>query len=468
METHENEDERLLLGAQPLPLRFLGNGLYLAWLFTMHYTTGVFGAPDIAIDSMVISNLVNLACLLACALFAHRIAPLSARPAASWAASILSTGGTFLAAFASLSNGAAEIVFIVGNACVGAGIALLILLWSELYSSLPRREASIFYSASFVVAALLFFAVSPLDGIARIALIAILPTLSTMLLVSSRRLLPNQIEEARESAGAHWSFPWRPSVLLAVYAFASALSRSISFETTDISMVGMLLVALVVLACNVVRFKRFDARMLYKATPPLIVAGFLLISYFPSFSGMGSLLINAGFSGFVILTLIVLSNISYTYGVTAIWLFGFTRAFRVLASVIAMQGYSWLNSQGLANPTVLGAFAIVLVVTCAMFFLSDKDFTSTWGINPRPSEQGETTNEFWTTLQGKCSIVAHKFGLTQREEEVLALLAQDKSIAEIEEALVVSNSTAKSHIRHIYAKLDVHSRKEIVEMMNES
>ena len=47
------------------------------------------------------------------------------------------------------------------------------------------------------------------------------------------------------------------------------------------------------------------------------------------------------------------------------------------------------------------------------------------------------------------------------------MLAQDKSIAEVEEALVISNGTAKSHIRHIYAKLDVHAREEIVEMVRD-
>ena len=457
--TEETADSGLV------PLRFLGVGVYLAWLFTIHYSTGVFETADRAIDSLILSNLANLAGLVLAALFARRIAPISTKRGYLWTAGATSSIGTVVASLAPLGGSAEPALFVVGNVLIGIGTALLILLWSELYSGLPRREASIFYSGSFIAAAVLFYLVSLLDAVLQMAVVAFLPAVSAVMFALSVKLMPNQAEEVRESTASHWTFPWRPSILLAVYAFASTLSRSMSFDTNDVGMLGMLLIALVVLVCNVFLFDRFDARMLYKVTPPLIVAGFLLISFFDGYDGMGNVLINAGFSGFVILTLIVLSNISYTYGVTAIWLFGLTRAFRVLASTAAALGYEWLSSAGRADAAVLGAAAIVLVVACAMLFLSDKDFTSTWGITPLPPKRSQAVDEFYTTLQGTCSVIAHRYGLTQREEEVLVLLAQDKSIAEVEEELVISNGTVKSHIRHIYAKLDVHARKEIVDMV---
>lgn len=465
MSTEAEERETSLSRENLVPLRFLGVGVYLAWLFTIHYSTGVFGTADRAIDSLILSNFANLVGLVVAALFARRIAPISSKRSYVLSAGASSCIGTITASLSPLGANAEPVLFVVGNVFIGIGTALLILLWSELYSGLPRREASVFYSGSFIVAAVLFYAVSVLDSIVQMSVVAFLPILSTIMFSMSVKLLPNQAEEVKESADSHWTFPWRPSILLAVYAFVSTLSRSMSFDTNDIGMAGMLLIAFVVLVCNVFLFDRFDARMLYKITPPLIVAGFLLISFFDGFDGVGSILINAGFSGFVILTLIVLSNISYTYGVTAIWLFGLTRAFRVLASTIAACGYASLSSANLADPFILGSAAIVLVVACAMLFLSDKDFTSTWGINPRPSKRSIAVDEFYTTLQGKCSIIARQHGLTQREEEVLALLAQDKSIADVEEALVISNGTVKSHIRHIYAKLNVHARREIVDLV---
>jgi NarL family two-component system response regulator LiaR len=54
------------------------------------------------------------------------------------------------------------------------------------------------------------------------------------------------------------------------------------------------------------------------------------------------------------------------------------------------------------------------------------------------------------------------YGLTDREEEVLALLVEGLSNAEIAERLVISLSTAKFHVGGILRKLGVSSRGEAV------
>ncbi|MEJ2212348.1 MAG: LuxR C-terminal-related transcriptional regulator, partial [Anaerolineae bacterium] len=52
--------------------------------------------------------------------------------------------------------------------------------------------------------------------------------------------------------------------------------------------------------------------------------------------------------------------------------------------------------------------------------------------------------------------------LTERELEVLQLLAEGLSNKEIGRRLVVAPSTVKQHLKHIYGKLDVHSRTQAV------
>jgi len=52
--------------------------------------------------------------------------------------------------------------------------------------------------------------------------------------------------------------------------------------------------------------------------------------------------------------------------------------------------------------------------------------------------------------------------ITQREREVIRLLAQGASTETIAAKLFISNRTARNHIQHILAKLQVHSRLEAV------
>lgn len=57
--------------------------------------------------------------------------------------------------------------------------------------------------------------------------------------------------------------------------------------------------------------------------------------------------------------------------------------------------------------------------------------------------------------------------LTERERQILVRLNSGHSPDEISVDLSVSTSTVRSHIKRVYAKLDVHSRYEAVDRAQE-
>ena len=66
---------------------------------------------------------------------------------------------------------------------------------------------------------------------------------------------------------------------------------------------------------------------------------------------------------------------------------------------------------------------------------------------------------------GRCAQVAAAHQLTPREAEVFEMLARGRNREYIEERLSVSRNTVKAHVKHIYAKLDIHSHQELIDLV---
>jgi DNA-binding CsgD family transcriptional regulator len=57
-----------------------------------------------------------------------------------------------------------------------------------------------------------------------------------------------------------------------------------------------------------------------------------------------------------------------------------------------------------------------------------------------------------------------KRGISEREREIIGLILDGKTNREIEEILFISHGTVKNHVYHIYQKLDVNSRVQLVNL----
>ncbi len=67
-------------------------------------------------------------------------------------------------------------------------------------------------------------------------------------------------------------------------------------------------------------------------------------------------------------------------------------------------------------------------------------------------------------VHSRCQVIERKNGLTSREGEVLELLVRGHSKTRIAETFLISENTVRGHVKHIYAKLGVHSKQELLDL----
>jgi DNA-binding NarL/FixJ family response regulator len=106
---------------------------------------------------------------------------------------------------------------------------------------------------------------------------------------------------------------------------------------------------------------------------------------------------------------------------------------------------------------MVSVLSICLVVTISSFCHvvhypePDMERSAAWSAQQK--------KHYW---QRRCLVVADDADLSQRQTEVLLLLAKGRNSRYIEHELNISSSTAKTHIYNIYQKVGVHTRQELI------
>lgn len=125
-----------------------------------------------------------------------------------------------------------------------------------------------------------------------------------------------------------------------------------------------------------------------------------------------------------------------------------------------MAGLVPANVPDAAVPTIL-MFALALVGT---FCLEVRDQDTKW-IFFELSGQRTSAPEDYRSIDERCQAVAVQRGLTPRELEVMKMLCKGRTKSYIAETLYLTENTVRSHTKHIYTKLDVHSKQELMNLV---
>lgn len=446
-----------------VPVFFLGIGIYRAWIELVYvYPPVEFPAEH---TSLEISNFAMIGALLLCAVLARRIAPLYGKRWVYVGTGLLMTAGTAASFWSLFHPSMSSVIVVAGAVASGVGLALTILLWSELFSSLNPARVVFYYSLSLLFGALIVLVMRGFLLNHFMVFTLLLPALSLLCVAMSFRAIPEGERPRKEWVS--FSFPWKPVALMAVYALAYGIRTDIiSVSEGPHSSWGVVFAATLVVISVALRGERFDLAILYRVGLPLMVGGLLLVPLVaPSDSFISNFCVEASYTSFTILIMIILSNISHRFGVSAVWLFGIERGLRLLIAKFGAFIAGVLAENG--NPGVTLSAAMTAILICTLIFLPEKNLLSDWGMTQLGGDGVNDETRERERLRGVCAQLAAEYGLSRREAEVLELLVRKRSIVDIEQELLITTGTVKSHIGHIHSKMGIHSRKELFRLLEQ-
>lgn len=125
-------------------------------------------------------------------------------------------------------------------------------------------------------------------------------------------------------------------------------------------------------------------------------------------------------------------------------------------------------------PATLGCVAMLLILIDFIFIpyptLEDDELYEYLNGTLMPHEESapaDNSAQYEAWWMEKCSAVGREFGLTNRETEILALLAKGKNASSIAEQLFIAQNTARTHIYRIFRKMNVRNHQDLINYMED-
>ncbi len=497
-----------------MPVAFLGVGVYRAWIATF-FRFGAFPGMTLT-DYALFETCIGVVSLVV-AILARRIVPLWKNRACLALTGVAMTLGSvmlvvacFLPAGLGVQPGAAFLgLKHVGLVLSGGGLALLILLWCEFYGALNPMRVAVYHAASIFVGEVACWVFMGL-GAAWIAVFScVLPVVSLGWAHRSFMTLPASERPRPGEVIARSAVPAKPIALMAVCSFAMQFATMPGQPMIAGNVLGTLFACAFVILGSLSTSRWFNFDTIYRVAFPLTCATSLLVTpLLVQHAQATAFFFDAGYTMLSMFIMIILSNITYRFGINAVWLNGIERAARYIMESLGWVAYLFVAGNLSEGASTAAHLAVTLVVFVAflVIVLPEKSLGARWGIDLHevespapvavdvPAPGGPATGASGAPAPSACaqpassaavpaprpdpfapgrlalrvSDLSREHGLTDREEEVLQLVARKVPLAQMEENLFVARGTIKAHTGRIYKKLGVHSRAELFDLLGVS
>ena len=448
---------------------FLGFGFFRAWTEAI-YLSPIRPFPIQSAASPVVFDVLTAIVLIVMAASSRHLAPLHSHARLvplTVVLLMLCTCANFASLAWNLPAPAAGPIDLCAMAAGAFGTALALMLWSELLACLNPLQIALYFSASIMCGCAISWLLNGMAVAQSWVCVCLLPVVFAKCLKKAYEHIPKA--DLPQPPTDRFSFPWKPVVVVALFNFALSFILQYTGSNTGVNAnPGAFLGALVVFCGIALRRGNFDFSLLWKIGIPTVLVALVPIGVFaPSLRWLAGVAATAGASLFLVLMMVILGNMSYRYGMCALWLFSIERAVRLLFGQAGALAGVALTSQLLPRGELGVLFATssaILALVTALIFASEKSLSSMWGIVLKDGASEDGNERLRRSRLGiRCRSVAAENSLTEREEETLFQLLQGKRPARIADELGVELSTVRTHIKHIYQKLGVHSNKELME-----
>lgn len=367
-------------------------------------------------------------------------------------------------------------VALTAAACaLSVGRGWIIVMVGVAASRLEVRQAGVCIALAFVAE----YAATALVWVIPTGMGTVLFTLLPFVTVALVWRTAQPVLQATESGEAPADFsvtqpstflPLASQLFVCLFLFRVAFGYSLRFgEVGGVPVsdfLGIVPVAAVALYVLLSR-RAFPADLLAQVSVLLVVAGFLVVSSGGAYAAAGSVtLLAAGNALFDMVAWLVLIAVAGRNPRAAAATFAWGRGVSGLGSIAGASLGVWSNDLfGAESPSVaLVTGALILVfVGYALIGLKRFSFAETIaGVTPVAEAAARSPEQ---EFAARCQAIAERYGLSPREREVFMMLARGRDRAYIQEQLVVSRNTVKAHVKHVYAKLDIHTHQDLIDLV---
>lgn len=501
--------------------RHLGYGVYWMWTLLCFQSTVAFLPLGGGLETVLSSHSEFFSFSLMATVVAHIVwaLVLAARPKtcdhAPWACAVVSSASV---AIVSVVPADAAAWLVALGLTSGFASAMLDVRWLQVMGHFEGSRSGRAICASICAALIgyqLLSMVGQLSQTACVVLIAVLPLISAAMLEACCRQDEGGMTKDQVTHAAHdarhiaASLAW-PIIGSLAFFFVLGCVQGIASTHADFNELHMASLACEFVAVGLMYLAlraglRMEVSRLYVLVMALVSAGFLALPIVINDGTMAGLflttiLVSVGTMIIDVVVLCAIAHAAYDWQTSGALVGGLARGVTVGAMSVghfagnAMAETLW--SGGVDVVVFVVCVTYLLILSCSLYLshvrgahgegasslavgahdvagsglcTEGADVAPTAAISTLTSASDTRLNQPQESsdeaFSARIEALAYEYHLSRRETDVFALLARGRSIPYAADALTISENTVRSHVRRIYDKLGVHSKQEVLDLV---